>query len=236
MAHLRPLAVCLLALTSAICLAQHAMNNDAVIKLAHAGLGDDLIVQTINSQPGNYSTGPDDLVALKKAGLSDRVLGAIIAKAAAPAQSQVRSTTTESSQPRPMQPASQAFGGPKNVPAGSKIFVAPMDGSLDGFIAAEILKQKLPLVLVTSDTQADFVMTGMNVNVKGEDHWYNATWGGKDKNQGSVRLMGVQSKALVWAGDAGDRSSLFNAYRPGGLSKVAEKIVKQMGKDLALKN
>ena len=31
-----------------------------------------------------------------------------------------------------------------NISAGAKIFITNMEGSLDGFIAAEILKQKIP--------------------------------------------------------------------------------------------
>ena len=42
-----------------------------------AGLGDDLLIQTIQLQPGSYTTTPDDLIALKSAGLSDRVISAM---------------------------------------------------------------------------------------------------------------------------------------------------------------
>ncbi|HWB31726.1 MAG TPA: hypothetical protein VG714_01005 [Acidobacteriaceae bacterium] len=56
------------------------MTNDSVIKLAKAGLNDDLIVQTIEAQPGAYSTDADSLVALKTAGVSDRVIQAMINK------------------------------------------------------------------------------------------------------------------------------------------------------------
>jgi len=31
------------------------------------------------------------------------------------------------------------------VPQGSKIYIAPMPGGLEGFIAAEVIKQKLPV-------------------------------------------------------------------------------------------
>ena len=54
------------------------MTNDAVIKLSKAGLSDDLIVQTINAQPTAFATDPDSLVALKTAGVSDRVIQAMI--------------------------------------------------------------------------------------------------------------------------------------------------------------
>lgn len=61
-------------------LAQSVMNNDSVIKMAKAGLSDDVIVGSINGQPGNYKTSADDLIALKKGGVSDKVIAAMIAK------------------------------------------------------------------------------------------------------------------------------------------------------------
>jgi hypothetical protein len=57
------------------------MSNDSVLRMHSAGLSDDLIVQTIQTQPGHYDTDADTLIALKKAGLSDSVLAAMTAKA-----------------------------------------------------------------------------------------------------------------------------------------------------------
>jgi hypothetical protein len=66
--------------------AQQALNNDSVIKLVKAGLSDDLIVSTINASPGTYDTSADGIIALKTAGVSDRVVSAVVAKAAEAAQ------------------------------------------------------------------------------------------------------------------------------------------------------
>jgi hypothetical protein len=57
-----------------------AMNNDSVVKMVKAGLGDDLVIQTINTQPGQYITDADSLVKLKTAGVSDRVITPMINK------------------------------------------------------------------------------------------------------------------------------------------------------------
>jgi hypothetical protein len=57
-----------------------SMDNQSVVKMAKAGLGDDLIVETINTQPGHYTTDADSLVILKNAGVSDRVITAMINK------------------------------------------------------------------------------------------------------------------------------------------------------------
>ena len=74
----------LAALFVAVCAvlgAQQAMNNDSVIKMMKAGLSDDIIVGSINSQPGQYDTSANGLIALKSAGVSDKVVGAIMSKA-----------------------------------------------------------------------------------------------------------------------------------------------------------
>jgi hypothetical protein len=57
-----------------------AMTNDSVVRMAKAGLNDDLIVQAISSQPGQYATDADSLVELKQAGVSDRVITAMVNK------------------------------------------------------------------------------------------------------------------------------------------------------------
>jgi hypothetical protein len=116
------------------------------------------------------------------------------------------------------------------VPRGSKWFISPMDGNLDGFISSEIIKQKIPVVIVTDEKDADFVLAG--ASVKADDRWYNAVFGGKDKNEGNVRLLSVKDKTMVWAGEAGDRSLIWGGFRRGGERKVADRIVKRMKDDL----
>jgi hypothetical protein len=58
--------------------APKTMSNDSVIRMVKAGLGDDLILQTIAMQPGQYTTDADSLVALKVAGVSERVIGGMV--------------------------------------------------------------------------------------------------------------------------------------------------------------
>ncbi len=58
---------------------QAALDNDAIVRMTKAGLDDALILQTVRSQPGQYRTGPDDLIALKTAGVSPAVLSAMMA-------------------------------------------------------------------------------------------------------------------------------------------------------------
>jgi hypothetical protein len=73
-------AVVLSTICTVLALAQTALTNDSVIKMVKAGLGDDVVVSMVKGQPGGYSTGPDDLIALKSAGVSDKVIAAMVAR------------------------------------------------------------------------------------------------------------------------------------------------------------
>lgn len=121
-------AIALLAICSVVT-AQQALNNEAIIKLVKAGLSDDLIVSTINAQPGSYDTSTDGLIALKTANISDKVVAAIVAKAAAPAPA-ARAASSPASAPTPAaddpdDPAAPHEAGiyiyNDSAPAGSKM-------------------------------------------------------------------------------------------------------------------
>jgi len=75
----------ILLVAALIASAQQALNNDAIVKMVKAGLGEDLIVSTIRTQPGNYDVDPDHLIALKSAGVSEKVLNAMVEKKSATA-------------------------------------------------------------------------------------------------------------------------------------------------------
>jgi len=57
------------------------LTNADILKMKDAGLGDQLIVDKINSAPAKYDLNTDDLLALKKAGISDAVIQAMIGAA-----------------------------------------------------------------------------------------------------------------------------------------------------------
>ena len=118
----------------------------------------------------------------------------------------------------------------KHSLAGAKIFIAPMRGNLRPFITAEIVKKKLPFVVVTDKKKAQYILAGSFI--KGDDKWYHKAFGVTNKNEGSVRLLNVKNKTLVWAGEAGDRSLPLGGWSRGGQRKVAGRIVSKMKKDL----
>jgi hypothetical protein len=70
-------------LLGVVCLAQSALTNDSIIKMTKAGLGEDIVLSTIKAQSGSFTTGVDDLVALKTAGVGDKVIAAMVDKMSA---------------------------------------------------------------------------------------------------------------------------------------------------------
>jgi len=61
--------------------AQLSLRNADVIHMVKAGLGEDLIITTVNAAPGYYDTSADGLASLKGAGVTDKELSAIVQKA-----------------------------------------------------------------------------------------------------------------------------------------------------------
>lgn len=116
------------------------------------------------------------------------------------------------------------------VPEGSKVFVAPMEGDFHDTLGTEIVKRKLPVSVVTDEAAADFIITG-KVSKSG-DKWYNSAMGGKDTKEGSVRMLSVKDKSIVWVGEAGDKGALWGSLSRNGQGKMAERLVAKMKKDL----
>ena len=79
MRRLLLLTFAVVSLSIALC-AQEPLNNASIEKMTKAGLGEDVIVSVVQNQPGHYDLSPDALVALKKEGVSDKVLAAMASK------------------------------------------------------------------------------------------------------------------------------------------------------------
>lgn len=76
-----------------ILLAQHVMNNAEIIKLVKAGLSEELILSTINGSPGTFDTSADGLIALKSAGVTDKIVAAMVLKSSGVGPAPATATT-----------------------------------------------------------------------------------------------------------------------------------------------
>ena len=117
-------------------------------------------------------------------------------------------------------------------PYNARFFVTPMEEGFDGLIAALMLENKLPVTIVADENLADFIIVG-GTN-KGPHKWYDTVFTGyeRDRNQGSIRIIRMRDKTVVWAAQKGDRSFWWGPLKKGGRRKVAERLVNEMKGDL----
>ena len=111
-----------------------------------------------------------------------------------------------------------------------RLYLAPMEGGFDSFLAAALIETEVPVLITTDEATADFIVTGQAV--KGQNRWYDTVFGAeRDRNQGSIKLLKVSDRTVVWAGAAGDRSIWWGALKSGGQKKVASRLARQLKKD-----
>jgi hypothetical protein len=121
----------LLILCAATAFAQSVLNNDSITKMAKAGLGDDVIVSMIKSQPGSYAVDPDSVIQLKKAGLSEKVIAAMIEKTSAgSAPSPAPAAATAKAPPTPVTANENSPDYPLKAHIVSEVH--PKDGPIPG--------------------------------------------------------------------------------------------------------
>lgn len=125
--------------------AQEALNNASVMKLVKAGLSEDLIVTTINSSVGTYDTSANGLIALKKAGATDKVIAAVLLKASG-ASAGAPAASPAASNPATAGSASNAVVlAPGALPAGVDsigVYYLDKDGSTWQEVPAEVVNFK----------------------------------------------------------------------------------------------
>jgi hypothetical protein len=70
----------MLLLVASFAAGQEALTNEGVIKLVKAGMSEELIGNVIRQQPGTFVLGATELVALKEAGVSEKLIAAMLDK------------------------------------------------------------------------------------------------------------------------------------------------------------
>lgn len=83
------------------------LTNSSIVRMVNAGLSDDLILQAIAAQPGQYTTDADSLVDLKDANVSERVITAMINKGRKRLTPETSASSTASSEDPPPAPISE---------------------------------------------------------------------------------------------------------------------------------
>jgi hypothetical protein len=114
-----------------------------------------------------------------------------------------------------------------NLTAQPKVFIAPMEEGFDSFLAAAMIDNAVPVTITIDECSAAYIITGQSV--RGQNKWYDTVFGAeRDRNQGSIKLLKVADKSVVWAGAAGDRSLWWGALKSGGQKKVANRLAREL--------
>jgi hypothetical protein len=71
--------------TASTALAQEVLTNQSIVEMVKAGLSERVIIAKIRTSPTNFDTRTDSLIALKKSGVSEKVIEAIMSPSAPPA-------------------------------------------------------------------------------------------------------------------------------------------------------
>ncbi len=120
------------------------------------------------------------------------------------------------------------FAGDKPLKRHAKIYIEEMEGDLDGFIRAEMVKQKVPLDVLLSPDGVDYILTGSLV-IQEKRSWHEGWLSAeKDHNVANIMVVDPKEKKMIWASEAGDRSWWWGSLKRGGQRKTAERLVKNI--------
>jgi len=91
------------------------------------------------------------------------------------------------------------------------LFIEDMDKDLDSFIRAQIVKKKIPLVVVVDPEEADLIMTA---------------------SASGTMIFNKTDKVMLWASEAGGRSLWWVGLKREGPRKVAERVINNLKKEM----
>ncbi len=152
-----------------------ALTIDDVTKMVQASVAKDLILKTIAESAAPFQLNPDQLIALKRAGVPDDIVRAMMTPGHSNAKKAFR-ITRFSSQEQAAGPSADAVA----VPAGSKVYVATADG-FDTYLTAALRENKVPLMVVSEKDKADYELSGA------------------PKEQTVVKLVSIKTHEVVFA-------------------------------------
>lgn len=92
------------------------------------------------------------------------------------------------------------------IPAGSKVFIAQMDGFGD-LLKAALQKKKVPLIVVDNREQADFEITGKSDSQKASTAKKVIMWNWHSNEEASINVTSLKTGEVVFAYSVHKQSS-----------------------------
>jgi hypothetical protein len=93
------------------------------------------------------------------------------------------------------------------IPAGARVFIGPIEGGYDIYLAAAMHKKEVPIVIVTDKAKADFELSGVTESEKAG--WAKIVFWGNTATaeQASVKMVNLKSSTVVWGYNVNKGSS-----------------------------
>ena len=107
-------------------------------------------------------------------------------------------TASAQSKPAPVvDKAPPAELSKEKIPAGSKVYIAPLNG-YESFLVAAIVKKETPIIVVNSPDKADYTISGVSESVQAG--WAKMLFLGSQQSneQASIVMTNVKSGVAVW--------------------------------------
>ncbi len=86
----------------------------------------------------------------------------------------------------------------KPIERSSRIYIAPIEGGFDTYLAAAIIKKQVPVVVVTDRTKAEYEITGIASSEKAG--WAKMLFMGMDNSNdmASIKVVELKSSEVVY--------------------------------------
>jgi hypothetical protein len=87
----------------------------------------------------------------------------------------------------------------KVVPAGSKVFIAPMENGFEEYVKAALQSKKVPVTVVEDKDSADFVISGHAESAKASTAKKVIMWNWQSNEQASIQVVNLKTSEVVFA-------------------------------------
>lgn len=87
----------------------------------------------------------------------------------------------------------------KVIPAGSKVFLNPMEDGFHEYLKAALDTKKVPLVVVDNKSDADFEISGHSDSQKASTAKKVIMWDWRSNEQASIQIANLKTSEIVFA-------------------------------------
>lgn len=110
----------------------------------------------------------------------------------------------------------------KPIPRGARVFIAPVEGGFENYLAAAIQQKKVPVVVVTNRAKAEFEISGVAETEKAG--WAKMLFmkSGASQEQAGIKIVRIATDEVVFA------YAVHKANSARGHQSAAEACAKHM--------